>query len=112
MRYASGRRGLARYRGSLPATHLKVTGINLFSAGNLTSNSRSESLVFNDAKRGIYKRLIIEDDQVRGAVLYGDTNDGPWYVELMTKGRSSARCAIICSSVEISRSAGVRHLEP
>lgn len=80
--------GLARYSGSLLATQLKVTGINLFSAGNFQDTVRSESLVFNDAKRGVYKRLIIEDDKVRGAVLYGDTTDGPWYVELMTQGRS------------------------
>ncbi|MGB6309393.1 MAG: nitrite reductase small subunit NirD [Steroidobacteraceae bacterium] len=79
--------GLARYRGSLPSTQLKVTGINLFSAGNFQDTARGESLVFSDAKRGVYKRLIIEDDRVRGAVLYGDTTDGPWYVELMTQGR-------------------------
>jgi nitrite reductase (NADH) large subunit len=80
--------GIARYRGSLTATNLKVTGINVFSAGNLRSSARSESLVFHDARHGIYKHLILEDDQVRGAVLYGDTSDGPWYAELMRKGRS------------------------
>jgi nitrite reductase (NADH) large subunit len=80
--------GIARYRGSLTATNLKVTGIDVFSAGNLTSNSHSESLVFYDTRHGIYKHLILEDDQVRGAVLYGDTSDGPWYAELMRKGRS------------------------
>ncbi len=79
--------GLARYRGSLLSTQLKVTGINVFSAGNFSETARGESLVFNDTKRGVYKRLIIEDDRVRGAVLYGDTTDGPWYVELMTQGR-------------------------
>jgi NAD(P)H-dependent nitrite reductase small subunit len=80
--------GIARYRGSLAATNLKVTGIDVFSAGNFTSTSRSESLVFHDARHGIYKHLILEDDQVRGAVLYGDTSDGPWYAELMREGRS------------------------
>ncbi len=79
--------GFARYRGSLLSTQLKVTGINVFSAGNFADSARGESLVFNDAKRGVYKRLIIEDDRIRGAVLYGDTTDGPWYVELMTQGR-------------------------
>lgn len=80
--------GVTRYRGSLLTTQLKVSGINLFSAGDLQDTARSESLVFNDAKRGIYKRLILEDDKVRGAVLYGDTTDGQWYAELMTQGRS------------------------
>ncbi|MDP9011323.1 MAG: nitrite reductase small subunit NirD [Pseudomonadota bacterium] len=79
--------GLARFPGSLPIAQLKVAGIHVFSAGDLQDTARSESLVFRDAKRGIYKRLILEDDKVRGAVLYGDTSDGPWYVELMTEAR-------------------------
>jgi nitrite reductase (NADH) large subunit len=79
--------GLARFPGSLPVAQLKVAGIHLFSAGDLQDTARSESLVFRDAKRGIYKRLVLEDDMVRGAVLYGDTADGPWYVELMTEAR-------------------------
>jgi nitrite reductase (NADH) large subunit len=79
--------GLARFPGSLPSAQLKVTGINLFSAGDFADSARSESLVFRDVKRGVYKRLVLEDDKVRGAVLYGDTTDGPWYVELMTGGR-------------------------
>lgn len=80
--------GLARYKGSLLSTQLKVTGINLFSAGDFRGTPHSESLIFTDSKRGVYKRLVIEDDQVRGAVLYGDTKDGPWYVELMSEGRN------------------------
>jgi len=80
--------GVKRYRGSLLSTQLKVTGINLFSAGDFQGTAYSESLVFNDSKRGVYKHLVIEDDQIRGAVLYGDTTDGPWYVELMTEGRN------------------------
>jgi NAD(P)H-dependent nitrite reductase small subunit len=80
--------GVTHYRGSLTATNLKVTGINVFSAGNLHRGAGSESLVFKDAKRGIYKHLILENDLVKGAVLYGDTSDGPWYAELMREGRS------------------------
>lgn len=80
--------GVTRYRGSLTATNLKVTGIDVFSAGNLQPSRGSESLIFSDAKHGVYKHLILENDQVRGAVLYGDTRDGPWYAELMRKGRS------------------------
>jgi NAD(P)H-dependent nitrite reductase large subunit/NAD(P)H-dependent nitrite reductase small subunit len=80
--------GLSRYSGSLLSTQLKVAGINLFSAGNLQETARSESLIFNDVRRGVYKRLIIEDDKVRGAVLYGDTADGAWYLDMMADGRS------------------------
>lgn len=82
--------GVRRYRGSLLSTQLKVSGINLFSAGDFHGTTGSESLIFNDAKRGIYKRLVIENDQIRGVVLYGDTRDGPWYFELMNQARNIA----------------------
>ena len=77
--------GTTRYKGSLTSAQLKVTGISLYSAGDFSESTRCESLVFNDVKRGIYKRLVIEDDQIRGVVLYGDTKDGPWYLQLMNQ---------------------------
>ena len=80
--------GVARYRGSLTSTQLKVTGIKVFSAGNLQPSGDSESLIFHDGEQGIYKHLILENDRVRGAVLYGDTSDGPWYAELMHQRRA------------------------
>jgi NAD(P)H-dependent nitrite reductase large subunit/NAD(P)H-dependent nitrite reductase small subunit len=79
--------GMTRYKGSVLSTQLKVTGIDLFSAGDFNGTPHSESLMFKDAKRGVYKRLVIEEGQIRGAVLYGDTKDGPWYVQLMAEGR-------------------------
>ena len=79
--------GIGRYRGSLVSTQLKVTGVDLFSAGDFVGGPRSESLVLRDARRGVYKRIVIEDNRIRGAVLYGDVKDGPWYFELMTEGR-------------------------
>jgi NAD(P)H-dependent nitrite reductase small subunit len=79
--------GIGRYTGSTVSTQLKVTGIDLFSAGDFLGGPLSENLVMRDAKRGIYKRLVIENNKVRGAVLYGDVTDGPWYFELMTTGR-------------------------
>jgi nitrite reductase (NADH) large subunit len=79
--------GIGRYCGSLASTQLKVTGIDLFSAGDFVGSASSEALVLRDAKRGIYKRLVIENNRIRGAVLYGDTRDGAWYRELMSEGR-------------------------
>jgi nitrite reductase (NADH) large subunit len=79
--------GIARYRGSVTSTQLKVTGIDLFSAGDYIGGPGTESLVMRDAKRGVYKRLVIQDNKVCGAVLYGDVKDGPWYLELMAKQR-------------------------
>lgn len=79
--------GIGRYAGSMLSTQLKVTGIDLFSAGDFLGGPLSEALVLRDAKRGIYKRIVIENNKVRGAVLYGDTRDGAWYCELMHEGR-------------------------
>jgi nitrite reductase (NADH) large subunit len=79
--------GMARYRGSLSSTQLKVTGIDLFSVGDFNGGPGTESLVMRDAKRGVYKRVVIQDNKVRGAVLYGDVKDGPWYLELMSQQR-------------------------
>jgi nitrite reductase (NADH) large subunit len=79
--------GIGRYKGSLVSTQLKVTGVDLFSAGDFVGGPRSESLVLRDTRRGVYKRIVIEDNRIRGAVLYGDVKDGPWYFELMTEGR-------------------------
>ena len=79
--------GLSRYRGSMVSTQLKVTGIDLFSAGDFVGGAGSEALVFTDARRGIYKRVVVADNKILGAVLYGDTRDAAWYFELMTEGR-------------------------
>jgi nitrite reductase (NADH) large subunit len=62
--------GVGRYRGSMLSTHLKVTGIDLFSAGDFLGGPGSEALVLRDAKRGIYKRIVLENNKICGAVLY------------------------------------------
>jgi NAD(P)H-dependent nitrite reductase large subunit/NAD(P)H-dependent nitrite reductase small subunit len=79
--------GVAYYRGSITSTQLKVTGIDLYSAGDFIGGAHCEALVMKDVKRGVYKRIVIQGTQVKGCVLYGDTKDGPWYFELMTEGR-------------------------
>jgi len=75
--------GIGSYGGSVTSTKLKVTGIDLFSAGDFTGNEQTEELVFQDAARGIYRKLIVQDNRIKGAVMYGDTIDGPWYFDLM-----------------------------
>jgi nitrite reductase (NADH) large subunit len=75
--------GHASYRGSLTSTKLKVTGIDLFSAGDFQGGGDSEEIVLQDEGRGLYKKLVLKDGAVKGAVLYGDTLDGSWYFRLM-----------------------------
>jgi nitrite reductase (NADH) large subunit len=80
----------ARYEGSITATRLKVTGIDLFSAGNFQGGWGCEEIVFQDPARGVYKKLVINDQRITGAVLYGDAIDGNWYFDLMRDGASIA----------------------
>lgn len=77
--------GHQRYPGSVTSTKLKVTGIDLFSAGDFIGGADTEDLVFRDPKRGVYKRLVLKGSRIVGAVLYGEVKDGPWYFELMQK---------------------------
>ena len=75
--------GIGMYQGSVTSTKLKVTGSELFSAGDFTGDDSSEDIVVRDASRGIYKKLVLRDDRIIGSVLYGDTVDGAWYFQLM-----------------------------
>ena len=72
-----------RYHGSINATNLKVSGVNVFSAGDFLGAAGTESIVFIDPGLGTYKKLVIAGGRVVGAVLYGDTADALWYLELM-----------------------------
>ncbi len=80
--------GIGRYTGSLTSTKLKVTGIDLFSAGEFQGGAGTEELVLSDPHGGVYKKLVIKDDKLIGACLYGDTVDGSWYFKLLRDGRS------------------------
>ncbi|QRX83836.1 NAD(P)/FAD-dependent oxidoreductase [Glaciimonas sp. PAMC28666] len=75
--------GHRRYIQQATATKLKVTGVDLYSAGDFIGGDGSEELVLRDPRRGIYKRLVLRDNQIVGAVLYGDVKDGPWYFDLI-----------------------------
>ena len=82
--------GIGRYTGSLTSTKLKITGIDLFSAGNFMGDDTTEEIVMSDPAGGIYKKLVIQGDKLVGACLYGDTVDGSWYFKLLRDGRSVA----------------------
>jgi nitrite reductase (NADH) large subunit len=78
--------GVSRYRSCVTASQLKVSGIDLFSAGDLGNHADCEALVFQDPGRGVYRKLVIRDNRLQGTVLFGDTHDGPWYYQLMCDG--------------------------
>ena len=78
--------GRMRYEGSSVSTKLKVTGSALFSAGDVNAGEGDEELLLQDAARGVYKKLVLRDNKLRGAVMYGDTMDGPWYFQMLRDG--------------------------
>ena len=80
----------AAYGGSVLATNLKVSGVNVFSAGDFLGAPGTEQIVLSDAGLGTYKKLVIAKDRLVGAVLFGDTADGLWYLELIRSGASIA----------------------
>ena len=80
--------GIGRYTGSLTSTKLKVTGIDLFSAGDFMGGDGAEEIIMSDPFGGVYKKLVIKDDKLVGACLYGDTVDGSYYFKLLRDGRS------------------------
>ncbi|RYD72139.1 MAG: NAD(P)/FAD-dependent oxidoreductase, partial [Verrucomicrobiaceae bacterium] len=85
----SGRR--AAYKGSVVSTNLKVSGCNVFSAGDFLGAGGTENLVFNDRSCGIYKKLLVSGNRLTGAVLIGDTEDAIWYLSLIRSGADIGR---------------------
>ena len=71
-------KGFAAYPGSSVSTRLKVTGIELFSAGDFAAADDRDEVVMEDPSRGVYKRIVLKNETIVGAVLFGDTDDGPW----------------------------------
>jgi nitrite reductase (NADH) large subunit len=74
------------YAGSILSTKLKVTGVDLFSAGNFDVSEDAAEMVFHDTARQSYKKLVLRDGKIDGVVLYGDVTDGQWYLDMLRRG--------------------------
>jgi nitrite reductase (NADH) large subunit len=81
----------AAYCPSATATRLKVSGIELFSAGQFSGGADCEDVILRDPGRGMYRRLVIRDGRLIGAVLYGDTADGTFFFDLIQSGADTAK---------------------
>jgi nitrite reductase (NADH) large subunit len=88
-RHLAGR--AAAYEGSVVSTNLKVSGVSVFSAGDFIGAAGSEAIVLNDVRGGTYKKLVISDGRLTGAVLVGDVTDALWYLELIRTRAPVAR---------------------
>ena len=78
--------GTLGYSAQTTATRLKITGIDVFSAGQLAAGEDEDEVVLRDARRGTYRKLVMRDDRLIGTVLYGDVADGNWYFDLIRRG--------------------------
>jgi nitrite reductase (NADH) large subunit len=87
-RHLAGR--TASYPGSVVATNLKVSGVSVFSAGDFLGTDGSEAIMLSDIRRGTYKKLVIADGRLVGAVLVGDTADALWYLDLIRERKQIA----------------------
>ncbi len=83
--------GAASYGGSIVATNLKVSGVSVFSAGDFMGAQGTETIVLDDARHGTYKKLVISEGRLAGAVLVGDVGDALWYLELIRNRQPIAR---------------------
>jgi nitrite reductase (NADH) large subunit len=95
----------ATYGGSVVATNLKVSGVAVFSAGDFIAADAAEAIVLNDTRRGTYKKLVVANGRLTGAVLVGDTGDALWYLELI---RAQAPIAKIRGEMMFGRSLAIR----
>lgn len=107
--------GIRRYVQKATATTLKVTGVNLYSAGDFSGDG-SESLVLRDPSQSVYKKLFLKNNKLIGAVLYGDIQDGVAYFDLIQRGVDVAaqRNTLIFSPDTLTKSSpkpkGVSHV--
>jgi nitrite reductase (NADH) large subunit len=81
----------AAYGGSVVATNLKVSGVSVFSAGDFIGAEGSETILLNDVRHGTYKKLVISEGRLAGAVLVGDVESALWYLELIRNREPVAR---------------------
>ena len=77
---------VAKYQSTISPTKLKVTGIDLFSAGKFESQSGREEITLKSSAGDFYKKLVIENNKIIGVVLFGNTADGAWFFDLLKQG--------------------------
>ncbi len=80
----------AAFRPVQTATQLKVTGVSVYSAGDFAEGDDREEIVLRDASAGVYKRLVLQENRIIGAVMYGETADGPWFFDMLRQGTDIA----------------------
>lgn len=86
-RHLGGQEDVA-YAGSVLATSLKVSGMPVFSAGEIADDAAGDPIVLSDPRRGVYRKLLVRDGRLSGALLVGDLGESRWYMDLIRTGES------------------------
>ncbi len=81
----------AAYQGSVLATSLKVSGLPVFSAGSIGDDVPGERIVLSDRFAGIYRKLVLHEGRLVGALLIGDVAESRWYLDLIRSGEPVGR---------------------
>lgn len=92
--------GLKSYQGSIVSTKLKISGVDVFSAGDFLATPGADVIELMDRVGGIYKKIVLEDDRIKGVVMFGDTVDGPTFFQWMQDGKdvSEQRSSLLFSA--------------
>lgn len=92
--------GLKTYQGSVSSTKLKVSGVDVFSAGDFMGGPGADVIEIMDKVGGLYKKIVLEDDRIKGVVMFGDTADGPTFFQWMQDGKdvSEQRSSLLFSA--------------
>jgi len=92
--------GLKSYEGSAVSTKLKISGVDVFSAGDFMGGPGADVVELMDRVGGVYKKLVLEDDKIKGVVMFGDTADGPTFFQWMQDGKdvSEMRSTLLFSA--------------
>ena len=69
---------------------LKVSGVPVFSMGDFAGEG-AEAILLEDQGAAAYRKLVIRDGRLAGAVLFGDTADALWYRDLIRQRASIAQ---------------------
>jgi len=92
--------GLKTYQGSEVSTKLKISGVDVFSAGDFQTTPEADVIEYLDHAGGTYKKLVLKDDKVIGTVMFGDTADGPNFFRMLQEGKdiSGQRSSLLFGS--------------
>ncbi|MED1938040.1 NADPH-nitrite reductase [Bacillus subtilis] len=94
------------YEGSVLSTQLKVSGVEVFSAGDFNESEEKKAIKVFDEQDGIYKKIVLRGNQIVGAVLFGDSSEGNRLFSMIQKEADISETSKISILQPLSQEAG------